>query len=145
MDKFIIEEKPKTNQKTKGKPAEADIYAGKRLRHRRCLIGLSQQQVAKALGLTFQQIQKYECGTNRMATSRLLQLTQVLNVRFEYFIEGFEDYQTIAHQSGDDTLLSQTDWRMVQHYLKLKKTYPNMPRITHQFFKLWAQKEESDE
>ena len=54
-----------------GKPNPVDVHLGKRLRLRRILLGISQEELGKAVGLTFQQIQKYEYGVNRVGTSRL--------------------------------------------------------------------------
>ena len=64
-----------------------DVHVGNRLRTRRTLLGLSQMALAEAIGLTFQQIQKYEKGANRMGASRLYDLSQVLGVDIDYFFE----------------------------------------------------------
>ena len=57
-----------------------DLHVGKRLRRRRRLLGLTQQELASQVGVRFQQIQKYECGANRMTSSRLFDLSTALNV-----------------------------------------------------------------
>jgi transcriptional regulator with XRE-family HTH domain len=67
---------------------EIDEHLGRRLRRRRRLLGLTQQQLAAACGVRFQQIQKYECAANRMSAARLYQLAQVLEVPVSYFFEG---------------------------------------------------------
>jgi len=67
-----------------------DVHVGNRLRTRRTLLGLSQMALAEAIGLTFQQIQKYEKGANRMGASRLYDLSQVLGVDIDYFFEGMD-------------------------------------------------------
>jgi transcriptional regulator with XRE-family HTH domain len=64
-----------------------DIHVGRRLRQRRALLGLSQDKLGRAVGLTFQQIQKYERGSNRIGASRLLQLSRALAVPIAYFFE----------------------------------------------------------
>lgn len=64
-----------------------DIHVGRRLRQRRALLGLSQEKLGRAIGLTFQQIQKYERGANRIGASRLLQLSRALAVPIAYFFE----------------------------------------------------------
>jgi transcriptional regulator with XRE-family HTH domain len=64
-----------------------DIHVGRRLRQRRALLGLSQDKLGRAVGLTFQQIQKYERGANRIGASRLLQLSRALAVPIAYFFE----------------------------------------------------------
>lgn len=67
---------------------EIDIHLGRRLRRRRRLLGLTQQELAAACGVRFQQIQKYECAANRMSAARLWQLAEVLEVPVSYFYEG---------------------------------------------------------
>ena len=67
---------------------DIDEHLGKRLRRRRRLRGLTQQQLAEACGVRFQQIQKYECAANRMSAARLWQLAQVLEVPISYFYDG---------------------------------------------------------
>lgn len=73
-----------------------DLYAGKRLRRRRRLLGLTQQQLAEILGIRFQQIQKYECGANRMTAGRLFELSVALNVPTDYFFEGLKRALPVA-------------------------------------------------
>ena len=68
-----------------GIPNPVDIHVGKRLKQRRILLGLSQTQMADMLGISFQQIQKYEKGTNRISASRLVDLSNVLDVNITYF------------------------------------------------------------
>jgi transcriptional regulator with XRE-family HTH domain len=70
-----------------GHPNPIDVHVGARLRLRRTLLGLSQETLAGALGLTFQQIQKYERGTNRIGASRLFDLARALAVPVDYFYE----------------------------------------------------------
>jgi transcriptional regulator with XRE-family HTH domain len=70
---------------------EIDVHLGRRLRRRRRLLGLTQQQLASACGVRFQQIQKYECAANRMSAARLWQLAEVLQVPVSYFYEGLMD------------------------------------------------------
>jgi transcriptional regulator with XRE-family HTH domain len=67
---------------------EIDIFLGRRLRRRRRLLGLTQEQIAGACGVRFQQIQKYECGANRMSAARLWRLSQALEVPVAYFFDG---------------------------------------------------------
>ena len=72
-------------------PNPVDIHVGKRLRLRRTLLGYSQEKLGSLLGLTFQQVQKYERGTNRIGSSRLYKISSVLDVPVSYFFEGFEE------------------------------------------------------
>ncbi len=81
-----------------------DIHVGKRLRLRRNIAGLSQEAVAKAVGITFQQIQKYERGVNRMSASRLFEFAQVLQVPIPYFFEGLDPSAALQDsESGEMT------------------------------------------
>ena len=69
-------------------PDGVDKYVGNRVRMRRLVLGMSQEQLADAIGLTFQQVQKYENGKNRMASSRLQQVANALEVPVAFFFEG---------------------------------------------------------
>ena len=70
-----------------GIPNPIDIHVGERFKQRRTLLGLSQIQVADTLGITFQQIQKYEKGTNRVSASRLVDMANILDVNIMYFFD----------------------------------------------------------
>jgi transcriptional regulator with XRE-family HTH domain len=70
---------------------DIDFHLGKRLRRRRRLLGLTQQQLAVAVGIRFQQIQKYECGANRISAARLFQLAKALETPISYFYDGLQD------------------------------------------------------
>jgi transcriptional regulator with XRE-family HTH domain len=72
---------------------DIDLHLGKRLRRRRRLLGLTQQQLAIAVGVRFQQIQKYECGANRISAARLWQLSEALEVPVSYFFDGLAEAQ----------------------------------------------------
>ncbi len=76
---------------------EIDLHLGKRLRRRRRLLGLTQQQLAGACGVRFQQIQKYECGANRISAARLWQLSEALEVPVGYFFDGLSETGHHAH------------------------------------------------
>ncbi len=65
-----------------------DIHVGKRIRQKRSEIGMTQQQLAQAVGVKFQQIQKYETGSNRVSASRLWEIASVLDVKISFFFEG---------------------------------------------------------
>ncbi|MGH6931025.1 MAG: helix-turn-helix domain-containing protein [Dongiaceae bacterium] len=71
-----------------GHPNPIDVHVGSRLRLRRTLLGFSQERLAEAIGVTFQQVQKYERGTNRIGSSRLFDLARVMDVPVSYFFEG---------------------------------------------------------
>jgi len=65
-----------------------DVHVGKRIRHRRWLVGMTQQQLAEQVGIKFQQIQKYETGANRVSASRLWDIAEALDVPVSFFFEG---------------------------------------------------------
>jgi transcriptional regulator with XRE-family HTH domain len=124
-----------------------DIHLGRRLRRRRRILGLTQQQLAAACGVRFQQIQKYECAANRMSAARLWQLSEVLEVPVSYFYEGFgqdsldkepEPPEPRAGKEGKD--LVQTFYRLSerprQRLLELAKTLNEAeaePAVGHAF------------
>ena len=75
-------------QKTKGTPDEIDVHVGARLRLRRTLLGISQEKLANAIDLTFQQVQKYEKGLNRISAGRLYQFSRILDVPVTFFYDN---------------------------------------------------------
>ena len=84
---------------------DIDFHLGKRLRRRRRLLGLTQQQLASACGVRFQQIQKYECGANRISAARLWRIAEALDVEVGYFYEGLGE----SHGLSRSTRLSMDD------------------------------------
>ena len=77
-----------------------NVHLGKKLRLRRLSLGLTQTKVAQALNVTFQQIQKYEKGTNGVSSNRLMQLSQFLKVPIIYFFEDFKEFKDLS--SGEE-------------------------------------------
>ena len=73
-----------------------NIHLGKKLRIRRLSLGLTQTKVAQAINVTFQQIQKYEKGTNGVSSNRLMQLAQFLKIPIIYFFEDFKDFKDLG-------------------------------------------------
>ncbi|MFD1911758.1 helix-turn-helix domain-containing protein [Halodurantibacterium flavum] len=78
-----------------------DAHVGKRIRHRRWMVGMTQQQLADAVGIKFQQIQKYETGMNRVSASRLWDIANTLNVPIAFFFEGLEKENGAGVQTTD--------------------------------------------
>lgn len=74
-----------------GQPNPVDIYVGSRLKLRRLILGISQKKMAEKLGITFQQVQKYENGINRISASRLWDISKLLKVQVEYFFDGMNE------------------------------------------------------
>src|SRR5690606_8565731 len=91
-------EPPRTRAQTMANAI--DLHVGKRLRRRRRLLGLTQQQLAESIGIRFQQIQKYECGANRVTWSRLYELAVALTVSANYFFEGLQQMNAPANAPG---------------------------------------------
>tara|TARA_Y100000816_G_C25557345_1_gene301270 strand:+ start:74 stop:472 length:399 start_codon:yes stop_codon:yes gene_type:complete len=81
-----------------------NIHLGKKLRMRRLSLGLTQTKVAQAINVTFQQIQKYEKGTNGVSSNRLMQLSNFLKVPITYFFEDFKEFSDNKAQPQDDNL-----------------------------------------
>jgi transcriptional regulator with XRE-family HTH domain len=73
------------------KPNPIDVHVGRRLRLRRTLLGMSQERLAQLLGLTFQQIQKYERGVNRIGSSRLYELGEILRIPVSFFFDDMAE------------------------------------------------------
>ncbi|MGR3662817.1 MAG: helix-turn-helix domain-containing protein [Paracoccaceae bacterium] len=70
-----------------------DVHVGKRVRHRRWMVGMTQQQLAEKVGIKFQQIQKYETGMNRVSASRLWDISEALDVPVSFFFDGIEEQE----------------------------------------------------
>lgn len=84
-------------------PNPIDIHVGKRLRMRRLMLDMSQETLAEALGLTFQQVQKYEKGSNRVGASRLQRISEVLQVPVSFFFEGLAN-KAAGKERGTEAL-----------------------------------------
>lgn len=103
-------------------PHPVDVHVGKRIRHRRWLVGMTQQQLAENVGIKFQQIQKYETGANRVSASRLWAIASALGVPVMHFFEGVQadgKGGTAPQAPGDELLQDARAVRLVRHFLKL--------------------------
>jgi len=80
-----------------GRPSPIDVHVGSRIRLRRTLLGMSQERLGEALGLTFQQVQKYERGVNRVGASRLFDLSRVLDVPISFFFDDMPESLASAY------------------------------------------------
>lgn len=78
------------------KPHPVDIHVGSRVRMRRILVGMSQEKLGEQLGLTFQQVQKYEKGSNRVGASRLFEISRILDVPVSFFYDGLSSVPRAA-------------------------------------------------
>jgi transcriptional regulator with XRE-family HTH domain len=77
-----------------------DVHVGKKIRQRRWLAGMTQQQLAEQVGIKFQQIQKYETGANRVSASRLWDIADALQVQVSFFFEGLADEEDAVQVNG---------------------------------------------
>ncbi len=97
-----------------------NIHLGKKLRMRRLSLGLTQTKVAQAINVTFQQIQKYEKGTNGVSSNRLMQLSQFLKVPIIYFFEDFKEFRDVnTNEETNEDL----------NYSFLSRTFSSLSKI----------------
>jgi transcriptional regulator with XRE-family HTH domain len=100
-----------------------DVHVGKRVRHRRWLTGMTQQQLAEKVGIKFQQIQKYETGANRVSASRLWDIADALDVPVNFFFEGLEE----AHSEQSQKSALPADLMGDKEALDLIRSYYAIP------------------
>jgi transcriptional regulator with XRE-family HTH domain len=94
---------------TRRDPNYVDVHVGNRIRMRRQLVGMSQEKLGELLGITFQQVQKYEKGANRISASRLYFTAKILGVPVQFFFDdlpGIEGHGGLAEAREEDTVLS---------------------------------------
>jgi len=95
-----------------------DVHVGKRVRHRRWMVGMTQQQLGEAVGIKFQQIQKYETGMNRVSASRLWDIAHAMDVSISFFFEGLEGESAAAASDNalGDLLADKEALELVRSY-----------------------------
>ncbi|MEM6728503.1 MAG: helix-turn-helix transcriptional regulator [Pseudomonadota bacterium] len=98
-----------------------DVHVGKRIRHRRWMVGMTQQQLAEKVGIKFQQIQKYETGMNRVSASRLWDIAETLTVPVSFFFVGLDEPE--AETPGDQP----SDLMADKEAMELVRSYYSMP------------------
>jgi transcriptional regulator with XRE-family HTH domain len=99
-----------------------DAHVGKRIRHRRWMVGMTQQQLADRVGIKFQQIQKYETGMNRVSASRLWDIAEALGVTISFFFEGLDDAREAPHGVAGDMLADKEAQELVRSYYAIPET-----------------------
>ena len=104
-----------------------DVHVGKRVRHRRWMVGMTQQQLGNIVGIKFQQIQKYETGMNRISASRLWDIAQALDVSISFFFEGFESEEVAAEAAMAATQDTRGDLLADKEALELVRSYYAIP------------------
>jgi transcriptional regulator with XRE-family HTH domain len=123
--------KPKSNG-----PNPIDTHVGSRVRMRRMMLGISQEKLGEAFGISFQQVQKYEKGTNRISASRLQQAAQILHVSAPFFFEGaqgghIEGSDTLSPTYIDDFVSSQDGLRLIKAFMRIPR-----PAVRHRIVNL---------
>ncbi|MES2843846.1 MAG: helix-turn-helix transcriptional regulator [Pseudomonadota bacterium] len=98
-----------------------DAHVGKRIRHRRWMVGMTQQQLADKVGIKFQQIQKYETGMNRVSASRLWDISDALGVTIGFFFEGLDDAREAARATTQGDIMADKE------ALELVRSYYAIP------------------
>lgn len=93
-----------------------DAHVGKRIRHRRWMVGMTQQQLADKVGIKFQQIQKYETGMNRVSASRLWEISEALGVSISFFFEGLAGEAAATPSPAGDILADKEALELVRSY-----------------------------
>lgn len=127
-------------------PHLVDIYVGARLRARRTLLGMTQENLGEAVGLTFQQIQKYERGTNRIVASRLYEFAKVLNVAVSYFFDGFESAESLSGVKEDkadyemEPILTRVSIELIRKYSTISD--PAKKKLIHDLVKTLSLQED---
>jgi transcriptional regulator with XRE-family HTH domain len=136
-----------TTDTGESRPSPIDVHVGSRIRLRRTLMGMSQERLGEALGLTFQQVQKYERGVNRVGASRLYDLSRVLDVPISFFfddmpdtlagvtggngISGFADRGEGFGGTGEDPLAKRETLELVRAYYRITE-----PSVRKRVFEL---------
>jgi len=107
---------------TKKAPNPVDKHVGRRVRMRRKMLAMSQEKLGAALGLTFQQVQKYENGTNRMGASRLQQISHILQVPVAFFFEGLPNElapSALSTTQIDDFVSDSDGLRLIGAFMRI--------------------------
>jgi transcriptional regulator with XRE-family HTH domain len=110
-------------------PDAVDKLVGRNIRVLRLAKGLSQTELADALGVTFQQVQKYEKGTNRVGSGRLLKISAILGVKITDFFEGTDRPHDTARRSIFDQLAQPESFRLVQAFSGIDRLVPLIGRL----------------
>ena len=118
---------------TRGTKDPIDAHVGQRIKMQRGLLGWSQDKLAQAIGVSFQQVQKYENGANRVGASRLMILAQAMGVPVAHFFEGFGGGSSVPMVAEDKKALDNSDFEK-NETLDLLKAYYALPEQTRKNF-----------
>ena len=143
MMEASVNDSGRGRQGRRGVPHPVDIHVGSRVRMRRTLLGMSQEKLGEALGLTFQQVQKYERGANRIGASRLFEISRSLDVPVSFFFEDMPAeaaHARAASLSGlaEDQEEMERDPLAKRETLELVRAYYRItdPRVRKRMFEL---------
>jgi transcriptional regulator with XRE-family HTH domain len=135
--------RPRIQRVKRGTPHPVDIHVGSRVRMRRTLLGMSQEKLGEALGLTFQQVQKYERGANRIGASRLHQISTILDVPVAFFFEdaptdGGSGASSAPTGMAEASAQAEFDPMAKRETLELVRAYYRIsdPRVRKRIFEL---------
>lgn len=119
-------------------PHPIDLHVGGRVRMRRKFLGMSQEDLAKSIGLTFQQVQKYERGTNRISSSKLWDIGLSLKAPVEYFFEGYGENEAVEGISDSDSESYVHGFLMTTEGIELAEAFPRIkaPRLRRKLLDL---------
>ena len=107
-------------------PNPVDVHVGTRIRMRRKVLGMSQEKLAERLGLTFQQVQKYERGANRVSASKLYQAARALQTPISYFFEGLAEPDSESGAKADSAERAIGDFLSTPEGLELASVFPKI-------------------
>lgn len=113
--------------KNKKKPNPIDVHVGSRIRLRRNMVGMSQEKLGEHLGITFQQIQKYEKGTNRVGASRLQAIASILEVPVSFLFEGAPGASPAEGLSEESSTTYVVDFLSSSEGLQLNRAFARIP------------------
>lgn len=99
-----------------------DVHVGQRVRQRRWMVGMTQQQLGNKVGIKFQQIQKYETGTNRISASRLWDISDALGVPVSFFFDGLDGQTSATGGAAGDMLSDKEALDLVRAYYAIPET-----------------------
>ncbi len=118
-----------TTEDNKSNPV--DLHVGGRVRMRRKFLGLSQTDLAVALGLTFQQVQKYERGSNRISASKLFEIARTLKVPVAYFFEGYGQNEAVEGFTESQSEQAVHGFLMTTEGIEIAEAFPRIKNAKH--------------
>ena len=119
------------NSKTERGPNPVDLHVGARVRMRRKFLGMSQEGLAETIALTFQQVQKYERGSNRISASKLWEIAKALKAPVAYFFEGYGENEAVEGFSESESEQFVHGFLMTTEGIELAEAFPRIKNAKH--------------